>query len=377
VEQSKQKRKVSFISRTIIFLNLLAVFALCLSYLSSYIPPSSFSMLPFTGLAYPYILLLNLVFIIFWLLSKKRFALISIVTILLGWNQMGRLVRINQSSSENLEVHQTKVLSYNIQNFLNINAVNTKYVDDFSNEKNIIEFIKTQNADIICLQEMLYDREKPESFPDKLGRKFNCPNYYYENYYISRKKIDAIATFTRYKIIENGHLEFEEKSIGIYNDLLIKEDTVRVYNLHLASIHLKKEDYEFMSDISNQKESENFKVSTQNILSKLKQAYLKRARQANKVTDHISACKYPVIICGDLNDTPLSYVYKNVSNNLEDAFVKSGTGFGATYAGKNFPSLRIDYIFHDKQFRSTNFKRHKVFLSDHFPISSILYMHAK
>ena len=377
MEPSKQKRKVPFINRIIIILNLLAVFALCLSYLSSYIPPSSFLMLPFAGLAYPYILLLNLVFIIFWLLSKKRFALISIIAILLGWNQLGRLVRINPSSSENLEVHQTKVLSYNIQNFLNINAANTKYVDDFSNEKNIIEFIKTQNADIICLQEMLYDRESPETFPDKLGHKFNCPNYYYENYYISRKKIDAIATFTRHKIIENGHLEFEGKSIGIFNDLLIKDDTVRVYNLHLASIHLKKEDYEFMSDISNQKESDNFKASTQNIISKLKQAYLKRARQANEVTNHISACKYPVIICGDLNDTPLSYVYEEVSNNLKDAFVQSGSGFGASYAGDDFPSLRIDYIFHDKQFSSTNFKTHKIFLSDHFPISSVLYMDTK
>lgn len=373
METSKSKRKVSFINRIIIILNLLAVFALCLSYLSSYIPPSSFSMLPFAGLAYPYILLLNLVFIIFWLLSKKRFALISIVFILLGWNQLGRLVRINSSNTEDLEIHQTKVLSYNIQNFLNVNAVNTKYVEDFSNEKNIIEFIKSQNADIICLQEMLYDRENPESFPDKLGRKFNCPNYYHENYFISRKKIDAIATFTRYKIIENGHLEFEGKSIGIFNDLIIKDDTVRVYNLHLASIHLKKKDYEFMSDISNQKESENFKIGTQNIVSKLKQAYLKRGRQANEVTDHISNCQYPVIICGDLNDTPLSYVYEEVSKNLKDAFVQSGSGFGATYAGNDFPSLRIDYIFHDKSFQSGNFERSKIYLSDHFPISTIIY----
>ncbi len=259
MEPSKPKRKISFFTRILIILNLFAVFGIFSAYLSSYIPPVSFSMLPFAGLAYPFILVVNLIFIVFWLLSKKRFALISIVAILLGWNQMGRLIRINTNGNENLEIHQTKVLSYNIQNFLNVNAANTKYVDDFSNEENIIEFIKAQNADIICLQEMLYDREDPVSFPKQLGNTFNCPNYYYENYYTSKKKLDAIATFTRHKIINEGHLEFEGKSIGIFNDLIITGDTVRVYNLHLASIHFQKEDYKFMSDIGNNEENENFK----------------------------------------------------------------------------------------------------------------------
>ncbi len=374
MESSKPIRKVSFITRILIILNLLSVFGIFLAYLSSYIPPSSFSMLPFAGLAYPYILLVNLIFIVFWLLSKKRFALISIVAVLLGWNQMGRLFRINSGENKNQEIHQTKVLSYNIQNFLNVNAANTKYVDDFSNEKNIIRFIKSQNADIICLQEMLYDREDHKSFPEELGNTFSCPNFYYENYYTTNKKLDAIATFTRYKIINYGHLEFEGKSIGIFNDLIINNDTVRVYNLHLASIHFQKEDYEFMSDLSNKEESENFKTNTQSILSKLQSAYLKRGRQANEIANHITACGYPIIICGDLNDTPVSYVYEKVSGNHIDAFVQSGSGFGATYAGDDFPSLRIDYIFHDQRFNSSDFKRHKIFLSDHFPVSSILYL---
>ncbi len=374
MEPSKNKRKISFFTRIILILNLLAVFGIFLAYLSSYIPPASFSMLPFAGLAYPYILVLNLIFILFWLISKKRFALISIVAILLGWSQMGRLVRINSSSVENPGIQRTKVLSYNIQNFLNVNAANTKYVNDFSNEKNIIEFIKTQNADIVCLQEMLYDRDNINTFINDLGNAFNCPNYYYENYYTSKKKVDGVATFTRYKIINEGNLKFEDKSMGIFNDLIIKNDTVRVYNLHLASIHLIKEDYEFISDISNNEENENFKVKTRNILSKLKRAYLKRGRQANEVAENISACPYPVIICGDLNDTPVSYVYEKVSGNLKDAFVQSGSGFGATYAGDNFPSLRIDYIFYDEKYNSSDFKRHKIFLSDHFPISTILYL---
>lgn len=373
MEPTKPKRKSSFIIRIILFLNFIAVFAIFLAYLSSYLSPAAFSMLPFAGLAYPYLLIVNIIFVIFWLLSTKRFAIISLVAILIGWNQLGTWARINPSSSEKTERQETRVLSYNIQNFLNVNAANTKYVEDFSNERNIIKFITEQKADIICLQEMLYDRENPASFPAELGKAFGCQNYYYENYFTTNKKLDAIATFTRHEIIDNGHLLFEDKSIGIFNDLKINTDTVRVYNLHLASIHLKKEDYEFMSDISNKKESEDIKTSTRKIIGKLQRAYIKRGRQADEVAELIAECKYPVIICGDLNDTPVSYVYEKVSHKLKDAFVQSGSGFGATYAGDDFPSLRIDYIFHDSKFSSTSFKRHKIYLSDHFPISTILF----
>ncbi|MDB4303735.1 endonuclease/exonuclease/phosphatase family protein [Desulfosarcina sp.] len=287
---------------------------------------------------------------------------------------MGRLVRVNSASTPLAEEAGIKVLSYNVQNFFHVNVSSTKYIDDFTNENSIIEFINSQDADIICLQEMFYDRGDLKSFPKKLGKTLDCPNYYYENYYSTvTKKIDAIATFTKYEIINNGHLQFDEKSIGIFNDLIIHGDTVRLYNLHLASIHLQRDDYDFMSDIASNKENENFKTKSRNILNKLQTAFIKRGRQADIVSEHISQSKYPVIICGDLNDTPFSYTYEEISGNLTDAFIKSGSGLGETYAGDDFPSLRIDYIFHDKQFTSSEFSRHKVFLSDHFPVSSVLY----
>ena len=97
------------------------------------------------------------------------------------------------------------------------------------------------------------------------------------------------------------------------------------------------------------------------ILRKLKSAFVKRAKQVDALHEYISKSPYPVILCGDFNDTPTSYTYHTVRGGLRDAFVDSGTGMSGTYAGK-LPSFRIDYILYDKKFKSF-----KIFFSNFFP----------
>jgi len=120
-------------------------------------------------------------------------------------------------------------------------------------------------------------------------------------------------------------------------------------------------------DVINQLKDNFLKV-----ISKINSAFIKRGYQTDIITEHINDSPYPVIICGDLNDTPTSYAYRILSKGLKDAFTGSGKGFGITYAGENFPAFRIDYILHDDMFNAVNFTRNKISLSDHYPISSIL-----
>ena len=369
----KPKRKISFLSGFFLSLNIFAVFLLLLAYGSVYINPNKLSIIAFAGLTYPVILAVNLFFILFWIFVRVKFALLSILFVLPGWNHIGRLVQFNDDSSLSEKTETFKVISYNIQNFFKLNLSSTKYISNFDNQKKITDFIIARNADIICLQELLYDRDEHGKFAQQFGQNFSCPNSYYRNYFQSnKKKLDAIAIFTKYQIIDKGFLDYEDKTIGIYTDVLIKNDTVRIYNLHLASIHFRKEDYDFISDPTANSEQQELKENTLKVLSKIRQAFIKRGNQVDIVKNHIKKSPYPVVICGDFNDTPSSYTYRILSKGRRDGFTESGKGFGITYAGKGFPPFRIDYILYDDFFQSVNFVKHNISLSDHYPVSCIL-----
>jgi endonuclease/exonuclease/phosphatase family metal-dependent hydrolase len=305
---------------------------------------------------------------------RVRFAVIPLLVILLGWNHISRLIQFGGKADEDLLPGKVKVLSYNLQNFLRVNTSTTKYVTDFKNEEDIRLFLQEQDADIVCLQEMLHDRENKSKFAREMSLSLKCPNFHYVNYFKENTKIlDAIATFTRFPILARGELEYEDKSIGIYTDLEIRSDTFRVYNLHLASIHFKQEDYEFWSEMANAPEQNEFTTGTSKIMEKMQLAFIRRSGQAQLLAAHMASCPYPVIICGDFNDTPSSYAYKRISDGLTDAFVESGSGMGITYAGKYFPAFRIDFILHSTSIGSAGFERHKIPFSDHYPVTAYLY----
>jgi endonuclease/exonuclease/phosphatase family metal-dependent hydrolase len=152
-------------------------------------------------------------------------------------------------------------------------------------------------------------------------------------------------------------------------DLLIGRDTVRLFNLHLESVRLRHEDYSFISGFDLQFEKdEKIQENSLRIIKKLKTAFTRRAGQVSYLSEAIKDSPYPVILCGDFNDTPNSYTYQQLTDKLVDSFKESGTGFGNTYIGK-LPSFRIDYILHDDYFISSDYQRKTISLSDHYPVS--------
>ncbi|MEZ5082042.1 MAG: hypothetical protein R2750_01095 [Bacteroidales bacterium] len=300
------KKRIGIIQILLLFGNVLSILLLLFSYLASYINPNTFSYIAFAGLAYPYILLLNLIFVVIWIFVRIKFALFSVLFILLGWNQMFRVYQFPGGNSNPLPDNKMKLVSYNAQNFIKVNTTNTKYITDFTNQNLIVEFLQNQKADIYCIQEMLNDRISNSEFIRRMSSELDCPHYYFENYYSKSKKIvDAVAVFTKYKIIDKGHIQFDDKTIGIFVDVIKGPDTLRVYNLHLASIHFRKEDIDFWTGIGQQQDQEEIKLGTRNILDKMNKAFQKRARQANIVSDHvISGSPFPVIVQAILTILP-------------------------------------------------------------------------
>lgn len=178
----------------------------------------------------------------------------------------------------------------------------------------------------------------------------------------------GMAIFSKYPLINKKVIDFNHRgsNLCLYADLVAKKDTVRVYNCHLQSIRFGQEDYKLMNRIGYDIEEEDAS-GLKKILSRLKIAFTKRASQADTVAASIRSSSYPLIFCGDFNDTPSSYSYKTISENLCDAFCESGSGFGSTYVGP-FPAFRIDFIFHSPQLKSYDFSTIKQKLSDHYPL---------
>lgn len=341
-------KKLSLINKLIYLLNSFSLFLLLSSYLSPFIDPSIFWPISFIGLMFPILYIINILFLIYWAISFKKPIWANIIILLIGVGNINSYIGTspnNNSSKENV-----KVLSYNVRLFNKYN-----WIDEANIQDKIFNFFDKEDADILCIQEF-YTSDKIPNL-----------NYQYKHIGLQNKKSQwHMAIYSKYPQINKKTVTIKGKDINntcIYSDLLIKKDTIRVYNIHLASNWFKRSDYSF---IENPKK-EKLKAGLLGIINRMKSSYKKRAEEVDIIKDHMASSPYPLIACGDFNDTPLSYAYYSIKKDLVDAFTLSGKGLGKSFI--KIPALRIDYILHDTKFKSTNYQKHNQILSDHYPIS--------
>lgn len=335
----------------------MAAFSLAFASVAVYLSPEKIWIAELFGLAYPYLLVVNLVFMIFWAVVRIRYTLISLVVILGGFNLIGSYLQISGRKTDKKGV---KIVSYNVKYFTGTSEFPTK-----ENADHILNFLKESGADIICLQEVRLNRRQifdiyKDQLPDVTHMQLAHTGF-----------AGGQLTLTRYPIVNMGEMRFKNTgNMVIYTDVIIAPDTVRVYNCHLQSYGLMPDEINTMDSIDFENNSYNEKKFMK-LAWKFKDANVKRAQQAAAVREHIDHCKYPVIVCGDFNDSPISFTYRTVKGDLKDSFVESGRGTANTYNGK-MPSFRIDYILHSSHFESYNFEVSSLNHSDHYPVSCVL-----
>lgn len=373
-KKKKAVRRLSVFNRLFLITNLTGITALVLSYLAMYISPEKFWFLQLFSLGYPYIILINLLFILYWALQWRSYFIFSFLAIAIGYKPITGYLQININKSiDNSKLDKSnndfvKVMSYNVRVFDLYNWTSNK-----KTRNEIYALFYEEQPDILCLQEFFSDATRGFNSEDTLPKFLNAANKHIYYTTILRKTDKwGIATLSKYPIVNKGVISFGKKSnnICIFSDLKINDDTLRVFNCHLQSAHFSASDYKFIQDVQNNNETDEIEGSRR-ILTRLKDAFALRGRQADMIADAISTSPYKVLVCGDFNDPPCSYTYNRISENLSDAFKQSGNGFGRTYLGK-FAPYRIDYILHSKEMRSYGFTRMPDELSDHYPIYTYL-----
>lgn len=340
--------------------NIGTTFMLLLSYLAPIVPPDSFWPLSLFGLGFPYLVLINFVFLVIWILHRSIRLLVPLIALILGYNNFTNTFQLIPHSGSTGQ--GIKVLSYNVHSF--------KYDlrTHRGNDPKILEYFKSTGAEIICLQEATLLKEgklSPQGIRDALPEINHLQ-------LASTSTYSGSVTFSKFPIINLGEIRFPGSSnLVLFSDIKISNrQTIRVYNCHLQSYSIDPDDYSIIDSIGLGSNSHQI-AEARKISYKLKTGFKFRAFQARKVADHILKSPYPVLVCGDFNDTPVSYAYRKVRGELKDAFVGSGWGLSNTYNGE-LPSFRIDYILFNSKFKAGNYKRDRIYLSDHFPVRCLI-----
>tara|TARA_B100000941_G_scaffold290498_1_gene272691 strand:- start:1185 stop:2192 length:1008 start_codon:yes stop_codon:yes gene_type:complete len=328
--------KLSFLDKIILPLNLIFLF----------LQLRDFNLLPgflnfyIIDLFFPYIIISNILFFLYWIIRYK-WPFILFIPFTVFYNNWALIYNFPNNVIRNSN-NSSKIMSYNVRLFNKYSWINNTDVPE-----RILRFIDTKKPDLICFQEY-----SVKDAPDFI-------QYPYK--FIHKTKFggnSGLAIFSKYKIVNQGSISFQDSNNGaIFSDVLIKNDTIRIYNIHLESLRMNLSEKNKLSiDESN------------NIPLKLNRVFDKQIEQIKLFQAFDKKNFYPTIICTDLNNSQFSEVYNKIRGQKIDCFKSKGEGLGATFSYKLFP-FRIDYIFLDQKFKIYQFETFsKVDYSDHKPI---------
>ena len=342
--------------------NVCVVLLMLLTAYSDHFNPTAHALLSVLGLGFPVMLLLSMCFVIFWAIFKRRYILITFVGYLLAIPSIRVYVPYN-SAPDSIPHDCIKLLSYNVQAYSGA----PRYTDCFDT---IINYAKQCNADIVCVQEDMCHTHDTRAEWSKLYP-------YCDTLMVSVPTAgNALGLYSRYPILRRERINYPSlANMSMAYFLQKGSDTIIVVNNHLESNHLsmlEREGYQELlkGDVSK----EQAKMQSRLLIDKLTDAAVIRAPQADSVAAFISRYSdYPIIVCGDFNDTPISYAHRTIQGELLDAFSEAGKGLGITY-NQNFFWFKIDHILHSANMQALQCQVDKIAYSDHYPIWCVFHL---
>lgn len=349
--------------------NILAIILLLASTQAWNFLPSKAPAIAFLGMAFPVLFVINILYLIFWLFTLKwAYIGVQLVVLMLCWSPLHTYMPVS-SPSDYIPEESFKVLSYNVRHF-------NWTVGKAARENPIFDYILEQNPDVICMQEFGAAKKKTAQgliSKGEIDQKFK--DYPYKELVIlgnpNAPSLYGLAIYSKFPIQRTGKLPIYSTYNGCaVHELIIKGKKVTLFNTHLESNRITSDDKKLYADFLKSDKDIKLKDVTSNIKSKLSLAFSVREDQTHIIRSHVdkvSKDSHATIICGDFNDTPISYTYQSMKGDLIDSFVSTGRGLGITYH-ENMFLFRIDYIFHSIRLQAYNATVGDQKYSDHYPI---------
>lgn len=347
-------------------LNFIVLALLLCSYFVWNIPPSKNIYLAYFGLGFIFVLIAIILFLFVWLFSRNWLLVaINILVILICIPPIKVYVPLTFSDNTPGQ-DKIKILSYNVRGF------NWKIDKDWESNP-IFTYLKESDADIICIQEYLASESQLKATSEKLRKALGYPYAAITPLRPIGGNVYGLACFSKYPILNVEKLPLVSDDNGsVLYKIDINGKSISLFNNHLESNKLTSKDKALYATFFKEPNKEALSEVKNNMNDKLGKAFKKRAPQAEMLSKYISEqTSDGIIVCGDFNDTPMSYTYHQISKDLDDAYLENGFGPGITYHENHF-LFRIDFILHSKNMKSANFRVDKVTYSDHYPISTYL-----
>ena len=344
-----------FLLSLLVGANIMTIILMLATGYSDWLDPREHDILSCAGMLFPFFIIANLLFVAVWVLFSWKRLLIPIIGFFLAYPAIHIYIPLHGKSK--VPEKSLCVISYNVCTF----GGNYKYEQAFDT---IFSYIKKQQADIVCLQEDSHSdlKDYERFFP------------YNDTTIVSKAKAVGYVTIgihTRFPILKKERIHYPSRTNGsVAYYLLIENDTVIVINNHLESSHLSTDDrnrYEEM--IKGEMERHTAKAETIELAGKLSEAMAIRAEQADSVHSYVEHHRhYPIIVCGDFNDTPISYTRRRIADGMTDCYVETGRGLGISFNRRGF-YFRIDHMMCSEKIIPYACEiDNDIDVSDHYPL---------
>ena len=341
---------------------LLALLLLFSAFSPSFIQPVKYPLLSLAGFVFPFLALANLFLLLFFLLARMfKHALVPLAALVICYSQLSTYMPFNSTIKDKPE-GGLKVLSYNTMSFGNMEKHDGKNA--------VLDYLNASEADIICLQEHTVSGSNKHVTQKDVDKVLSAYPYRAGKTADGKKPLPSMAVYSKLPVLKTERIDMESGSNGaMAYQLKWGQDTLLLINCHLESNKLTSHDKEMYEQMIEKHEKEQVKEGMKVLVKKLAEAAAIRAPQADSIVSYLHRHPYKyIMVCGDFNDTPISYTHHTLTRYLDDAFTESGRGLGISYHKNKF-LFRIDNILVSPQLTAKNCTVDtSIDASDHYPI---------
>lgn len=351
--------------RAILFIiNIILALGLFLTTLAGNVLPSSFLLPSLLAFGYLPLLIANIAMVIVWLLMRRWTALLSILVIALRWSFLTSYFHIGlDAKTPDSDTHPQMVslMTFNVHQF---HGRSNQLSTNDTIALHFIELIHKTSPDILCLQEVAMT--KKVNIVDSL--EVMGYNHYYGAQMSSKGIPYGTVVFSRLPITYVTKLDKEK----ILVEVMKEHDKLRVCCVHMDSYQFNDSDRKEIDRARHGEVQESIRPT----LHKVKETILSHEKEwTDCISSVVAGSSVPLVLAGDFNDIPSSWLYRHISEVMTDCFKEKGNGLSITYNG-GFPQFRIDMVFHSKELQTLRYRRIRTDISDHYPVMVTLN-HAK